>query len=137
MIYLDTNILLYATLSKVDTQSQKDKAIEILRTAVKNQTLILSNLNLLEYTFVMKKSKENDQKIESTLKIFQTFVKEENNKFNLILMNMLNDEYAYKNSFDVYHVAFAKACGCDDLFTFDKGFGKFTDIDDMNIRVLI
>jgi predicted nucleic acid-binding protein len=29
MIYLDTNILLYATLSEVDTQSQQDKAIEI------------------------------------------------------------------------------------------------------------
>ena len=31
MIYIDSNVLIYATLSKVDTQSQQDKAIEILK----------------------------------------------------------------------------------------------------------
>ena len=29
MIYLDTNILLYATLTKVDTPSQQDRAIGV------------------------------------------------------------------------------------------------------------
>jgi len=48
MIYLDTNVLLYATLSQVDTQSQQDKAIEILKELIDNDTLLLSNLNLLE-----------------------------------------------------------------------------------------
>jgi predicted nucleic acid-binding protein len=48
MIYLDTNILLYATLTKVDTPSQQDRAIEILKELIDNETLLLSNLNLLE-----------------------------------------------------------------------------------------
>lgn len=83
MIYLDTNILLYATLSKVDTKSQQDRAIEILKELIDNETLVLSNLNLLEYAFVMKKAKEDSQK----------------------------------------------------LITFDKGFKKFQDICDVNIKI--
>jgi len=53
MIYLDTNLLLYATLSQVDTPSQQNRAIEILKELVANETLLLSNLSLLEYAFVL------------------------------------------------------------------------------------
>ena len=69
MIYLDTNVLLYTTLSKVDTQSQQDRVIEILKELIDNETLLLSNLNLLEYAFVMKKAKEDSKRIESAFLI--------------------------------------------------------------------
>jgi len=36
MIYLDTNVLLYATLTEVDTQAQQDRAIEILKELIDN-----------------------------------------------------------------------------------------------------
>ena len=41
MTYLDTNVLLYATLTSVDTQSQQDRAIEILKNLIDDNTLVL------------------------------------------------------------------------------------------------
>ncbi len=77
MTYLDTNILIYATLSIVDTPAQQNKAIEIITELIDNEALLLSNLNLLEYVFVMEKAKEDNKKIESALEIFQIFTKDE------------------------------------------------------------
>ncbi|CAA6822138.1 MAG: Unknown protein [uncultured Sulfurovum sp.] len=136
MIYLDTNVLIYATLSSVDTASQQEKAIEILKELIDNDELLLSNLNLLEYTFVMNKAQEDSNKIENALELFQTFVQDETKGFNLDLMKMLNNDYAYKNSFDLYHVAFAKHNQCQKIFTFDKGFKKFIDICEIEIDIL-
>ena len=136
MIYLDTNVLIYATLSIVDTQSQQDKAIEIVKNLIGTKTLLLSNLNLLEYAFVMKKAKEDSDKIESALELFQSFVQDEKRGFNDKLMQILNNDYAFKNSFDLYHVAFAQDNGCQKLYTFDKGFKKFRDISDIEIVIL-
>ncbi len=136
MIYLDTNILLYATLSVVDTQTQQDKAIEIVTELIDNETLLLSNLNILEYVFVMKKAKEDNEKIENALNVFQAFVKDEKINFKQDLMRLLNNNYAFKNSFDLYHVAFANAYNCQKLLTFDKGFKKFKNICDVDIDIL-
>lgn len=136
MIYLDTNVLLYATLSEVDTPSQEEQAIEILKKLIDSDTLLLSNLNLLEYAFVMKKAKEESTKIQSALELFQTFVEDEKEGFNLRLMTMLTDDYAYKNSFDLYHVTFAQYHNCEKLLTFDKGFKKFIDVSDTEINIL-
>ncbi|MEA2029875.1 MAG: PIN domain-containing protein [Campylobacterota bacterium] len=136
MIYLDTNVLLYATLSEVDTPSQQNQAIEILRELINNESLLLSNLTLLEYAFVMKKAKEDSQKIKSALKLFGTFVKDEKNEFNIQLLEMLDSDYTLKNSFDLYHVIFAKVYNCDKLITFDKGFKKLQNITDMEIVLL-
>lgn len=136
MIYLDSNVLLYATLSEVDTQSQQDKAIETLKELIDSETLLLSNLNLLEYAFVMKKAKEDSEKIESALELFQSFVRDEKENFGSELMQILNNDYAFKNSFDLYHVAFANSYGCQRLLTFDKGFKKFGAICNVEIGIL-
>jgi predicted nucleic acid-binding protein len=136
MIYLDTNILLYATLTKVDTPSQQDRAIEILKELIDNETLLLSNLNLLEYSFVMKKAKEDSEKIESALELFQSFVREEKEGFSNELMQFLDNDYAFKNSFDLYHVAFANSYECEKLIIFDRGFKKFYTVCGVEIEIL-
>jgi len=136
MIYLDTNVLLYATLSDVDTPSQQEEAIEILKELINSERLLLSNLTLLEYSFVMKKAKEDSKKIKSALKLFQTFVKNEKNEFHIQLLEMLDNDYTFKNSFDLYHVVFAKVYNCEKLITFDKGFKKLQDITDIEIVIL-
>jgi predicted nucleic acid-binding protein len=136
MIYLDTNILLYATLTKVDTQSQQDRAIEILKELIDNEILLLSNLNLLEYAFVMKKAKEDSEKIESALELFQSFVQDEKEGFSNELMQFLDNDYAFKNSFDLYHVAFSNSYGCEKLITFDKGFKRFQGICRVEVEIL-
>lgn len=136
MIYLDTNVLLYATLSKVDTQKQQDKAIEILQDLIAKNTLLISNLSLLEYAFVMGKAKENVEKIEAALKLFQVYVKDEQDGFSKTLRSKMNTTYAFKNSFDLYHISFADTYNCKKLITFDKGFKKFKDIYDVDIEIL-
>ena len=136
MIYLDTNILLYATLTEVDTPTQQAKAIELLKELIDNQTLLLSNLTLLEYAFVMKKAKEDSQKIESALELFQSFVRDEKEGFSTQLLEVMDNDYAFKNSFDLYHLAFANTYQCTKLISFDKGFKKFRNIYDIDIEIL-
>jgi len=136
VIYLDTNVLLYATLTKVDTQTQQDRAIEILRELIDKENLLLSNLNLLEYSFVMKKAKEDSRKIESALELFSSFVRDEKDRFSNELMQFLNSDYAFKNSFDLYHIAFANSYKCKKLITFDKGFKKFYNICEVDIDII-
>jgi len=83
----------------------------------------------------MKKAKEESEKIESALELFQSFVKDEKENFSEELIQMLNNNYAFKNSFDLYHVAFSNSYDCTKLITFDKGFKKFRDICEVDIEV--
>lgn len=136
MIYLDTNVLLYATLTHVDTPSQQDKAINILKECIGSGSLVLSNLNLLEYAFVMSKAKEEKSKIENALGLFQAFVKDEKEKFSTSLMRTLDNDYAFRNSFDIYHVVFAHAHACEKIITFDQGFKKFQALFTLDIEIL-
>ncbi len=136
MIYLDTNVLLYATLSKVDTQSQQDKAIGILKELLKDESLLLSNLNLLEYVFVMNKANEEKEKIENSLSLFKEFVKDEKDGFHNKLILLLRSSDIFKNSFDFYHIMFADSYKCQKLLTFDKEFKKFINKFNVNIKIL-
>ena len=136
MIYLDTNVLLYATLTKVDTISQQKRAIEIIEELIEDKEILLSNLSLLEYAFVMSKAKEDKEKIESALELFQLFVKDEKKGFNKLLVEFLNSSYSFKNSFDLYHVIFANSYNCEKIITFDRGFKKFYDIFNIKIEIL-
>jgi predicted nucleic acid-binding protein len=136
VIYLDTNVLLYATLTKVDTISQQKIAIEIIEELIEDKEILLSNLSLLEYAFVMSKAKEDKEKIESALELFQLFVKDEKKGFNKLLVEFLNSSYSFKNSFDLYHVIFANSYNCEKIITFDRGFKKFYDIFNIKIEIL-
>ena len=136
MIYLDINLLLYATLTKVDTISQQKIAIEIIEELIEDKEILLSNLSLLEYAFVMSKAKEDKEKIESALELFQLFVKDEKKGFNKLLVEFLNSSYSFKNSFDLYHVIFANSYNCEKIITFDRGFKKFYDIFNIKIEIL-
>jgi len=55
MIYLDTNIFVYALSKNVDDLSQKEKALYYLREAIKENSLIVSEIVLYEFAFVSKK----------------------------------------------------------------------------------
>jgi len=84
----------------------------------------------------MTKAKEEALKIEKALHLFQSFVREENAQLRVNLLNTLNNNYAFKNSFDLYHIAFAQSYGCQKLITFDKGFTKFRPLFDLDIEIL-
>jgi len=57
VIYLDTNIYIYAFCNNVDDQNQKAISQEILREAVKEKKLVVSELILYEFAFVARKIK--------------------------------------------------------------------------------
>jgi len=84
----------------------------------------------------MKKAKEDNTKIESALELFQNFVQDEKNNFHNELMEFLNNDYAFKNSFDLYHIIFANAHNCQKIITFDKGFKRFRNYCDIEIEIL-
>jgi predicted nucleic acid-binding protein len=136
VIYLDTNVLLYATLSKVDNKSQQEIAISILKELVTNNSLILSNLSLLEYSFVMQKANEDITKTKDAIRLFNRFVKSEKDNFNNEIAGFFDNQNAFKNSFDLYHIIFANSYNCQKLITFDKGFKKFKDICSLEIEII-
>jgi predicted nucleic acid-binding protein len=51
-------------------------------------------------------------------------------------MQFLDNDYAFKNSFDLYHVAFANYYECEKLITLDRGFKKFHTICGVEIEIL-
>ena len=84
----------------------------------------------------MHKAKEEKDKIESALKLFYSFVRDEKDGYGQTLMEVLNNDYAFKNSFDLNHVIFANSYKCKKLITFDKGFKKFQNISLLDIEIL-
>lgn len=136
MTYLDANILVYATLTHVDNPSQQDKALKVLHQVISKENLILSHLSLLEYVFVMKKAQEDEDKILNALELFQDFVKREKDQLTEELIQNLRNEFTFKNSFDIYHLAFANTMNCSKLLSFDRGFYKLTHLSKIKIEVI-
>jgi len=84
----------------------------------------------------MKKAKEDNDKILKGINLFSSFVISENRDFKNYLVKKLDNDYSIKNSFDLYHTAFANFAGCKSLVTFDRGFKKFNNMFDLDIKIL-
>lgn len=135
MIYLDTNIYVYAFCNNVDNQEQKRVSQDILKDAVSNKKLIVSELVLYEFAFVAKKLKENEQSIVQNLKFLLKYRYDSPNISDTVI-NLLEKKSIFRDSFDVYHVCFANYYNCNELITFDNGFKNFKDFSITSIRVL-
>ena len=61
MIYLDTNVFVYALSRNVDEISQKEIALRYLREAIEKDELIVSEIVLYEFAFVSKKLGEESK----------------------------------------------------------------------------
>lgn len=55
MVYFDTNVLIYAFSKNVDNEKQKNISIELVEEAIKNNSLIVSELILSEFAFISNK----------------------------------------------------------------------------------
>ncbi len=135
MIYCDTNIYLYAFLSKVDDETQQTQSINVLHNAIESKTLIISEINLYEYSFVAKKQKESQEDIKKYLDFMRKFIKSSNDVYKRTL-EIMNQKDFYRHSFDVFHLAFAEYYNCNKLITFDKGFKKLHSMTEVEIIVL-
>jgi len=135
VIYLDTNIYIYAFCNNVDDQNQKAISQKILREAVKEKKLVVSELILYEFAFVARKLKEDEQSIVNNLKFLSKYKYDSSNISDMVI-NLLEKNSLFKDSFDVYHVCFSNYYNCHELVTFDKGFNRFRDFSMTDIRVL-
>jgi len=55
MVYLDTNILIYAFTKNIDDDNQKDISTILVENAIDNDTLIVSEIVLCEFAFISNK----------------------------------------------------------------------------------
>ena len=75
MIYIDTNILVYAFCKNVDDENQKQKAQEILKESIISKQLILSEISLYEFAFICKKLEEELEVIDNNIDFLSSYVK--------------------------------------------------------------
>lgn len=134
MVYLDTNVLIYATIEQ-DIE-KKEQSINIIERLVTRNELVLSPLVMQEYIFTLSKLKVDRAIIEHDTAFYFNFVAENYTK------NMLKDalglcltESNCKNINDVLHMKLATQYASK-LLTFDSDFKKLQKHTKLNIQVL-
>jgi len=136
MIYLDTNIFVYALSKNVDDILQKEIALKYLREAIEKDELIISQIVLYEFAFVSKKLGEEPKNISENLEFLADFVESASNNIFTNVINFMNKYDLHKHSFDTYHLCYAQELNCKKLITFDKGFKKLQKHTDIKIEIL-
>ena len=132
MIYFDTNVLVYAISKNVDDENQQKLSIKLLEEAIKDDTILLSQISLYELAFILKKLNNSNQFIDEVLEFLSQYILSENINVYQKVLEIMKNTNSYKSSFDVYHLAFSEFYNAK-LITFDKGFSKFKDF---NIEIL-
>ena len=134
MVYLDTNVLIYAFTKNVDDENQKAISTMILEKAIDSDTLIVSETILCEFAFISNKLNEDKNDIDNNLKFLSTFLQPSNFSITQRMLEILEETGLYISSFDVYHLAFAEYYNSK-LFTFDKGFKKLQNISKIEVVI--
>ncbi len=135
MIYLDTNIFVYAFCKNVDDHSQKIKSQEILKESIKNDALIISEIVLYEFAFVSKKLEEDTKVIDNNLKFLSNY-EQIATEISSDVLSLMSKTSSYKQSFDIYHLCFSNHFNCTEFITYDNGFKKFQDFSYAKIDIL-
>ena len=134
MIYLDTNVLIYAITKNIDNLEQSKISTTLVEKALDDNTLIVSEITLCEFAFVSAKMNEDKQGIDNNLEFLSTFLRPSNFSVNQRMIEILKDTSLYTSSFDIFHLAFAEYHNVK-LVTFDKGFKKLQN--SSKIKVII
>lgn len=134
MIYLDTNILIYAFCKNVDNEEQKTIAQGILKSAISEEKLLLSELTMYEFAFVSQKLKESGEATRLNLDFLSQYVKNAN--IHKKVIDTMQKTSSYKHSFDTYHVCFANHFNCSEIVTYDSGFKIFDKYSETVIKIV-
>jgi len=136
MIYLDTNVFVYALSKNVDDLSQKEKALHYLREAIEESSLVVSEILLYEFAFVSKKLGEEPKSIGDNLEFISDFLERPIDDIFSKVLSFMEEHDFYRHSFDVYHLLFSENIGCKRVITFDKGFKKLQKYIDVQVEIL-
>ena len=135
MVYLDTNVLIYASVEQ-DIE-KKNKSLALLEKLITKKQLLLSTLTLQEFVFTMAKLKIDNDIIKQDSDYYFSFVNVEQDYFILKqAIELCCDENQCKNINDVMHILLAEKAKCSRLITFDGDFRKLDGINGVKIEML-
>jgi predicted nucleic acid-binding protein len=134
MVFLDTNILIYALCKNIDSIEQKNISKELINEAIKTKSLVISELILCEFAFTSKKLKEEPLVIKENLKFLSHYVLYNKYDISQRIIEIIEKTTLFNSSFDISHLAFCEFNNCK-LITFDKGFKKLQNISKIEIII--
>ena len=134
MVYLDTNVLIYATIEQ-DIE-KKEKSLNVIESLVNKNELILSPLVMQEYIFTLSKLKVEKEIIEHDSSFYFNFVSENYTKEMLEdALQLCLAEKNCKNINDILHMKLATQYATK-LLTYDSDFKKLQQYTDIKIEIL-
>jgi len=135
VVYLDTNVLVYASVEQ-DIEKKK-RSLALLEELVNKKQLMLSTLTLQEFVFTLAKLKIDNDIIKEDSEYYFSFVNVEQDYVVLKeAIELCCDENQCKNINDVMHLLLAEKAKCSRLITFDGDFKKLDGVNDVRVEVL-
>jgi len=135
MVYLDTNVLIYASVEQ--DMAKKERSLELLDVLIGEAKLVLSTLVLQEFAFTMSKLKVENEIIRKDCDFYLDYVLVEQDVFTLKkAIELCCDEDYCKNINDIIHLLLAEKSKCDRLITFDRDFKRLERYSDIKVEVL-
>ncbi len=135
MVYLDTNVLVYASVEQ-DIE-KKNRSLALLEKLIIKKQLLLSTLTLQEFVFTMAKLKIDNDIIKQDSDYYFSFVNVEQDYFILKqAIELCCDENQCKNINDVMHILLAQKAKCSRLITFDGDFRKLDGLNSVKVEIL-
>ena len=134
MVYVDTNVLIYASIEQ-DIEKQQT-AIRLIKDLVNNEKLILSPLVMQEFIFTLSKLKIDKEIIRHDTEFYFNFLSD--NYTGEMLQEALVlclEEKNCKNINDILHMKLATKYA-NKLITFDSDFKKLEKYTNIQIEIL-
>ena len=134
MVYLDTNVFVYAGIEQ--DLARKDKALRLIRSLTEKSELRLSVLVLQELVFTMAKLRMDAELIKGGFTWYSKYIAWEISQEDFISAVELGLELDYlRNINDLVHLKVAGRY-CSKLITFDQDFKKMQGHTHIEIEIL-
>lgn len=133
MVYVDTNVLIYAAVEQ--DIAKKERSLALLESCIAENQLLISLLVLQEYVFTLAKLKVDAGLIERDVQFYSEFARPVSKRMFLDSSALCAKLDFCRNINDVIHLMFAQQ-HCDKLITFDTDFQKLQPHTSLEIEIL-
>jgi len=135
MVYLDTNILIYASVEQ--SVEKKITALDLIKKLIDHKELMLSTLVLQEFVFTLAKLGVDNDIIKKDSDFYFDFVNVEYD-YTTLRKSVISccENNSCKNINDVIHLYLAQKSKCRKIVTFDRGFKKMKPLSNIEIEIL-
>ena len=135
MVYLDTNLLIYASVEQ--DAIKKEYSLDRIEALSQKGKLVLSTLSIQEFAFTMAKLGVGDAIIREDCDFYFQFVTVEPDYAILRqAIETCTHRHQCKNINDIQHLYLAEKSRCSTLVTYDRVFQNLEGLVDVEIEVL-